>query len=414
MDIRRLRLWESRNATVLTNDLIRVLIEDQGAMVLELSAVTPQGGRLNAHLIPHYRGTGMSVFSDENSSYWKNSPYLYQKAGSYFSFPNHGPAHEADQGEQEQSGYTASSYWMVERYGTDPEFGGVWLMSMIRNRKSKWMVRRVDMLLPNQPVLYTAMFLVNNASEDLVANAAWKNELGSPFLESGCVINASANTWGTGPEDQLIGAVTRLQPDALFDDWKKAPLRTGGTVDLTEVPPPIGRTDSISGLVPRSASLGWTSVINPRQQMVYFSFFPGPAALEEEMLPINFNNFIFDYGGRTETPWAFYSGGMSQQYSLTSGSGTNLLYRGLKASMDAQSFLGVPTTVTIHPGETRSLFYGTAFAPYDNTRIGGNFYTVEQTAEGIVLKRTKSFAFIPADSTFTCLKSLCKRLLSSE
>ena len=95
MDIRRLRLWESRNATVLSNDLIRVLLEDQGGMALELSAIAPQGGRLNAHLIPHYRGTGTSVFSDENADYWKNSPYLYQKGGSYFSFPNYVPAYES-------------------------------------------------------------------------------------------------------------------------------------------------------------------------------------------------------------------------------------------------------------------------------------------------------------------------------
>lgn len=44
MDIRRLRLWESRNATVLTNDLIRTVVEDQGGMVLELSSISPQGG----------------------------------------------------------------------------------------------------------------------------------------------------------------------------------------------------------------------------------------------------------------------------------------------------------------------------------------------------------------------------------
>lgn len=414
MDIRRLRLWESRNATVLSNDLVRVLLEDQGGMALELSAIAPQGGRLNAHLIPHYRGTGTSVFSDENADYWKNSPYLYQKGGSYFSFPNYGPAYESEQGTQEQSGLTASSYWMVERYGTDPEFGGVWLMSMVRNRKARWMVRKIDMLLPNQPVHYTAIFITNNAQDDLVANTTWNNELGSPFLESGCVLNASANLWATGSDTQFIGAISRLLPETQFEDWKKAPLKEGGTVDLTEVPPPIGKTDFITGVVPRTANLGWASVINPRQQMVYFSFFPGPAALEEDMLPINFNNFLFDYGGRTETPWAFYSGGMSQQYSLNCGSGTNHLYNGLKEAQSSDAILGAETTVTIHPGETKSLYYASAFAPYDNNRIGGNFYTVEQVVEGIVLKRTKSYAFIPADSTFHCLKLLCKRLLAGE
>jgi hypothetical protein len=414
MDIRRLRAWESRNATVLTNDLIRVMIEDQGGMVLELSTLTPSKGRINAHLIPHYRGTGTSVFSDENAEYWHNSPYLYQKAGSYFSFPNFGPAHESKEGAQEQNGFTASSYWMVERYGTDPEFGGVWLMSMVRNRKAKWQVRKIDMLLPNQPVHYTVCFITNNAEEDLIANTTWNNEIGSPFLESGCVLNASAEHWITGTQDQSAKMMGRLPSDTQFSDWRKAPLKEGGVVDLTEVPPPIGSTDFISGVVPRLSKLGWSSVINPRQQMVYFTFFPGPSAVAEDEIGLNFNNFLFDYGGRSDTPWAFYPGGMSQQYSLNCGAGNNHLYRGLGESQSEATLLGADTTATIKSGETKALYYATAFAPYDNNRIGGNFYSVEQTSEGLLLKRTKSSALIAADPTFSCLKALSKRLLSGE
>ena len=411
MDIRRLRVWESRNATVLTNDLIRIMVEDQGGMVLELSTLTPSGGRLNAHMIPHYRGTGTSVFSDENAEFWKSSPYLYQKAGSYFSFPNYGPAHESEQGSQEQNGFTASSYWMVERYGTDPEFGGVWLMSTVRNRKAKWQVRKIDMLLPNQPVHYTVCFITNNSEDDLFANTTWNNEIGSPFLESGCVLNASAELWTS---TQLENTTSRLLPNTQFEDWKKAPLKEGGVTDLTEVPPPIGKTDFISGLIPRLSKLGWSSVINPRQQMVYFTFFPGPAALADDEIGLNFNNYLFDFGGRTETPWSFYSGGMSQQYSLNCGAGTNHLYSGLEEAQRDPKILGADSIVTIASGDTKALYYATAFAPYDNNRIGGNFYSVEQTSEGLLLKRTKSSALIPSDPTFSSLKALSRRLLSGE
>ena len=414
MDIRRLKLWESRNATVLSNDLIRIILEDQGGMVLELSSDTPAGGRMNAHLLPHYRGSGTSVFSDENGEYWKNSPFLYQKAGSYFSFPNYGPAFSDGEEQQDHNGYTASSYWMVERYGTDPQFGGVWLMSMVRNRKAKWQVRKIDMLLPNQPVHYSACVITNNADVDLVANATWNNELGSPFLESGCVLNASAESWSTGDETSLIGINSRLAPNTTFDDWKKAPLKAGGTVDLTEVPPVIGKSDFISGVIPKTANMGWSSVINPRQQMVYFNFFPGPAALSEGEASINFNNFLFDYGGRSETPWSLYPGGMSQQYSLNCGSGTNNLYSGLEKVNAGDQVMGSDSTIVVKPGQTKILYYASAFCAYDNNRIGGNFNSVEQVVEGIVLKRTKSWAFIPADSTFHCLKELTKRLLASE
>ncbi len=369
---------------------------------------------MNAHLLPYYRGSGTSVFSDENAQYWKNSPFLYQRAGSYLSFPNYGMGFSNEEDQQDHNGYTASSYWMVERYGTDPEFGGVWLMSLVRNRKAKWQVRKIDMLLPNQPVHYTASIITNNGTEDLIANATWNNELGSPFLESGCVLNASAESWTTGDESPFIGITTRLAPHATFDDWRKAPLKEGGTVDLSEVPPLIGKSDFISGVVPQTASMGWASVINPRQQMLYFTFFPGPAALEEGDAPINFNNFLFDYGGRNETPWSLYPGGMSQQYSLSCGSGTNNLYSGLEQVKSGDTLMGSDTTITIKAGETKTLYYATAFTPYDNNRIGGNFSTVEQVVEGLVLKRTKSWAFIPADSTFHCLKRLTKRLLASE
>lgn len=415
MDIRRLRLWESRNATVLSNDLVRVVLEDQGGMELELSSVAPNGGRINAHLLPYYRGTGTSVFSDENREFWKNSPHLYHQAGSYFSFPNYGPpTSQEDNTLQGQGGFTPSAYWMVERYGTDPEFGGVWLMSLVRNRKEKWQVRKIDMLLPNQPVHYTACVITNNSGADMTANATWSNELGAPFFESGCVLNACAQSWISSPAGQIQGSVSRLQPNTQFDDWKKAPLLGGGTVDLTEVPSPIGKTDFISGLVPRSSNLGWSSVINPRQQMIYFTFFPGPNALGPDDIPVNFNNFLFEYGGRIEPPWAFYAGGMSQQYSINCGSGTNRLYRGTENLSPNDTLLGVPTTVTIKDGETKTLYYAKAFCPYDNTRIGGNFYNVEQVVEGLVLKRTKSWAFIPADSTFHSLRRLTKRLLTSE
>jgi hypothetical protein len=148
--------------------------------------------------------------------------------------------------------------------------------------------------------------------------------------------------------------------------------------------------------------------------MVYFTFFPGPQALGEGEIGLNFNNFLFDYGGRTETPWTLYPGGMSQQYSLYCGSGTNKFYTGTKEASASDTLFAADTTVTVRSGETRSLYYATAFAPYDNNRIGGNFYTVEQVVEGIILKRTKSYAFIPADSVFHCIKTLAKRVMSTD
>ncbi|MFA5446868.1 MAG: hypothetical protein WC233_01165 [Sphaerochaeta sp.] len=408
MDIRRLRIWESRNATIMTNDLIQVVIEDQGGMTLELSTLTPQGGMVNAHLIPSYRGTGTSVHSDDNNLFWQNSAYLYQKAGSYFSFPNFGPEMVEEGQPQEQSGYTASSYWMVDRYGTDPEYGGVWLLSSIRDKRHGWRAQKIDMLLPGHPVHYSAIFITNESIKTITANAVWNNEIGSPFLEAGCVINASADSWITGPPSIFNN---RLAEDAVFNDLKKAPLKGGGTVDLSEIPQPIGRTDIITGRISKKAELGYSSIINPRMQMIYLTFFAGPQHQGEDSIPMNFNSFLFDFGGKNTTPWSLYEGGISQQYSINCASGTHNLYRGLEKP---DQLLDTDTTFTLEPGQTKHLFYGTAFAPYDNARIGGNFFSAEQHEQGIVLKRTKSTATISADSNFEALKGLAKRVLHTD
>ena len=78
MDIRRMSLWESRNATFMQNDIIRSVIEDQGEVALELSTRSLQGGVVNALSIPYFRGTGINVNSDNNYEFWKSKQVLYQ------------------------------------------------------------------------------------------------------------------------------------------------------------------------------------------------------------------------------------------------------------------------------------------------------------------------------------------------
>ena len=72
MDIRRIPLWASRNATIMSNDSIRAVIEDQGEIAIELSAANVQGGRVNAVSIPYFRGIGSGVLSDENTDWYKS------------------------------------------------------------------------------------------------------------------------------------------------------------------------------------------------------------------------------------------------------------------------------------------------------------------------------------------------------
>ena len=93
MDIRRIPLWASRNATIMSNDSIRAVIEDQGEIAIELSAANVQGGRVNAVSIPYFRGIGSGVLSDENTDWYKSKQRTYTAGGIYFTFPSSSEEH---------------------------------------------------------------------------------------------------------------------------------------------------------------------------------------------------------------------------------------------------------------------------------------------------------------------------------
>lgn len=90
-------------------------------------------------------------------------------------------------------------------------------------------------------------------------------------------------------------------------------------------------------------------------------------------MPINFNNFLFNYGGMDNVPFALYDKGTSQSFSLGCGSGTGMFDLGVEVSLEKGTLMGVDTTVTIPCGESRTLYYATAFLPFENPRIGLNF-----------------------------------------
>ena len=125
MDIRRIPLWESRNATYMSNNLLRTVIEDQGEVAIELSAAAIQGGFVNAVTPPYFRGRGPGVLSDPNSDWWKGRSSFYQAGGVYVSFPS----------KDEDHILTTNTSWLVRRYGSDGGSGGVWRLSTMKSRE---------------------------------------------------------------------------------------------------------------------------------------------------------------------------------------------------------------------------------------------------------------------------------------
>lgn len=87
-----------------------------------------------------------------------------------------------------------------------------------------------------------------------------------------------------------------------------------------------------------------------------------------------------------------------------------MLDMGLAAARAKRTLMGVDTLVTFQPGESKTMFYASAFLPYTSSRISMNFYSVERVMNGLQLKRTKSWAFIACDPEFQAIRALVSRL----
>jgi hypothetical protein len=65
--VQRVAETGGRAATVLENGLVRVMVDDKGGMIPELSAVR-DGGFMNAHWLPEFRSNSGKPFPEKNHS----------------------------------------------------------------------------------------------------------------------------------------------------------------------------------------------------------------------------------------------------------------------------------------------------------------------------------------------------------
>ena len=266
MDIRRIPLWEGRNATYMSNDIINVVIEDQGEVCLEISNTCITGARVNPLSLPYFRGIGSGVLSDPNGEWYQMKQGLYQAGGSYFTFPYSSEDHITSN----------NTYWTVRKYGTEENYGGVWRLSEMKSREegNRYHLEKVDLVIPGHPVLYTAIRITNTGDETIYASPSHSVMLGSPFFESGCFIDTNARNFSAYHRAVREMATNRFLSGPVFDDLKKAPLVKGGTADASYVPPPTGTYDYLLGKFPDRVKTGWISIINPRLQQLFISFTP--------------------------------------------------------------------------------------------------------------------------------------------
>ncbi len=388
MDIRRLVLWEGRSATYMSNEIFNTVIEDQGDVMLELSANALSGTRINALSLPYFRGTGSGVMSDPNGEWWQGKQSLYQAGGAYFTF-------SADP----EGIRSTDVYWSLRRYGTAEECGGVWRYSEMKSREegNRFHLAKVDMLIPGHPAVYTAVKMKNTSSEPLAANASWHTMLGYPAIETGTMIQSNAKcfiAYGLASRETGVG---RFKPAMLFDDLKHAPLARGGTADAGYIPPPTGTYDYIIGKFPEKEIYGWVSVNNVRSQLIYFLLTPRREEEERDFLFPN-TDLAENWLGRMDAPWALYDGGVPNVMALTCGFNT-----GPKGTRN----------MILRPGEERIAYFANGFMSYDSPRIAMGYYSNEFTEEGVVFKRTKSWTFMPLDHRFKALRAQSAKVFST-
>jgi hypothetical protein len=416
-----------REATVLEHGDIRVMIDDQGGMIPEFSCI---GGnhRINAHWLPWFRANSGRAYKDaDHGSFWKAN-LLYHLAGSFPCIPNFGPGHIIDGVNMPVHGWTANLSWKFLDSGVHEESGGAWALSAMEgpDKAMPLSFRKIDAILPDQAVHYAAIRVQNKGDRDIEICAGWHNTLGAPFLHPGCRISGAAKTWTTPPLGGEFDTTTRLVLGREFDSLEGAPLAQGGKVDISQVPGLLGFTDFVTGVIPPSAKLGWSALVNPALKLAYVCFFTGPGSAAEDDIILRFNDLWMQYGGRPFTPWAPYEGGTDLAYCLGTENAAAAYAYGLEYSRQVKQVLDAPATVLIPAHGARTLRYGVLFAPYEGAVLDQGIRTVEAgdgrtgRAEGksggaggshLICSGTKEFWSFAADPAFTVLKQIEARYL---
>jgi len=395
-----------REATVLENSNLRLMIDDIGGMTPECSGHRA-GQWINAHWMPWFRSNSGNHYNDaEHGSFWKSN-LLYHLAGSFPCIPNVGPGHIVDGVPMPPNGWTANQQWRYVTNDVDEASGAVWFLSVMESpdKAIPLSFSKLDVLLPCQSVHYTSIRVRNRGVADTEICAAWHNVLGSPFLNQGCRISAAAQRWITSPPGGEFDTTTRLALGAEFTSLSKAPLLRGGNVDLSVVPAPTGFTDFATGAVSRGAPLTWLAAVNPSLKMAYLTFSPGPGAADEEDVVLYFNSLLMQYGGRPFTPWAPYEGGPDLSYCLGLENSVSAFVYGLQFAQETHKVLGSPTTVAIPAMGHKTLRSGTLFSSYEGTGIDQGIASIRMEDNRLVCSGADTVSFA-ADPRFAVLRTL--------
>lgn len=399
-----------RRSICLENDQVRTVIDALGGMVPEFS-LKRGGTTVNTHWVPDFRGSSDTPYDPEkHASFWKAS-LLYHVAGDFLCSPNFGGPCTIEGVDVPAHGWVANEPWIVGEYGVSAEediaFARFSLNSPAPEVPLSW--HKCDMVIGGQAAYYSVMRIKNFGASPISINLTRHNTLGAPFLQAGCRISLCAERFQTAPEGTEFDLTGRLLQGAEFTDLSCAPLRSGGTVDLTEVPGMIGATDFVTGAIPVHLSTGWSCVVNPQLGLAYVCFFPGVAGLPTGEVALSFNDLWLQYGGRRSTPWAMSEGGEDRTFCLGTENGIGAFANGLAYSWQHPELLGRPTMITIPAGGVRKLCYGTAIVELTPALLQEGVRSIESDDSFLILKGIHAVQLVSLDARFTRVRDFESR-----
>ena len=388
-----------RPATSLGNETTKIIVADQGGMVPELSY---RGN--NSHWTPQFRSnSGIPYDAKLHANFWKIN-LLYHVAGNFPCIPTFG----ASEG-HEPHGAGANKEWKFKGKGVIETANAAYSVSTMEDSSTGTHLTytKYDIVFGGSPTHYTVLRIKNNDHQkDVKINVAWHNTVGSPFLQPGNLIDLCASHYSV-PEGFEPTQLFRGSSSSRYSSLERLPTVDGAIVNARLVRPLDGHTDFIGGAISNGLHIGWGSVLNPMQQLVYLSFFKGGAAAREKDIILQFNDLWLQNGGRPSTPWASQEGSTDITYCLGQENAVGFNANGLAASLKTPTFMGNPTTVEIKAQKEKTLQYGTIFTDTQG-KLERGVQRVVRDARGIdvIERETGRYLTVPGDATFANLDAL--------
>lgn len=403
LEVKRINDIVGRQGTLLTNGLIRVVVEDFGGMTPELS-YRNEKTYVNTHFVPHFRGSS-SPYDEHKHKEW-GAKLAHELAGTWPCFPNFGnPSFERSY-DVPVCGHTAQGVWDILSYGANEDFC-YQVGTMGGKHTENIYYKKYDILLKEESVYYQVIKIKNNRDEVFNFGGALHNTTGGTFIEKGCKIAASADLYHTPPVSHDPNQIERLKINVSFDNLKNAPLNGVGTVDLTTVPGLVGYTDFLTGRIPQDADLGWMGIVNPNLNSLYLTFFKGPKSIAPNEFTFLFNHLWLQYGGRNYLPWSKFEGGFDQTLAVGVESGISAWGYGLDYCDKNPVLMGNPTIIPLLPNEEKTLYHGTFVGKLENDglKIGIKSIKRQRNRLAIQSEDNKTITLL-ADSFFEKIQKI--------